>query len=58
MDPDYIDLDALYEERTELSDDFDHDDTYDALALDPADEENYDPSDADPATGTEYGGLT
>ena len=53
MDPDYIDLDALYEERTELPDEFDHDDT---LALDPADEENYD-ADADPATGTEYGEL-
>ena len=56
MDPDYIDVDALYEERTELSDDFDQDDTYDALALDPADENNYD-ADADPATGTEYGEL-
>ena len=56
MDPDYIDVDALYEERTELSDDFDQDDTYDALALDPAEEENYD-ADADPATGTEYGEL-
>lgn len=51
MDPGYIDVDALYEERTELSDDFDQDDT-----LDPADEDNYD-ADTDPATGTEYGEL-
>lgn len=53
MDPDCPDIDALYEERTELSDEFDHDDT---LALDPADEDNYD-ADSDPATGTEYGEL-
>ena len=58
MDPEYIDIDAMYEERPELSDDFEHDDTYDALALDPSDEENYDASDADPETGTEYGELT
>ena len=55
MNPDYPDVDAMYEQRTELADEFDHDDT---LALDPSDESNYDGADADPETGAAYGDLT
>jgi len=55
MDPDCPDVDAMYEERTELPAGIDQDDT---LALDPADESNYEDSDADPETGVVYGDLT